>query len=97
MANKGYEKVETRDNPTSIMDSNSGLPSTHSSQQLMPTDSESVTTSLDETSSSRRPRDSSSPGLFGISARNWFTVGVLCFVNLINYMDRFTIAGKFSI
>ena len=22
------------------------------------------------------------------------TVGVLCFVNLINYMDRFTIAGK---
>lgn len=24
----------------------------------------------------------------------WFTVIVLCFVNLINYMDRFTIAGK---
>ena len=22
------------------------------------------------------------------------TVGVLCFVNLINYMDRFTIAGE---
>lgn len=96
MANKGYEKVETRDNPTPIMDSNSGLPSTHSSQQLMPTDSESVTTSLDDETSSRRPRDSS-PGLFGISARNWFTVGVLCFVNLINYMDRFTIAGEFKI
>lgn len=24
----------------------------------------------------------------------WFTVIVLCFVNLINYMDRFTIAGR---
>lgn len=90
---KGYEKVETTDNPKPIMDSNSGLPSTHSSQQLMPaTDSESVTTSLDD-ETSRRPRASS--GFWGISARNWFTVGVLCFVNLINYMDRFTIAGKF--
>lgn len=91
---KGYEKVETTDNPTPIMDSNSGLPSTHSSQQLMPTtDSESVTTSLDDETSRRR--STASGGFCGISARNWFTVGVLCFVNLINYMDRFTIAGKF--
>lgn len=28
-----------------------------------------------------------------ISRIDWITVGVLCFVNLINYMDRFTIAG----
>ncbi|XP_017754340.1 PREDICTED: protein spinster isoform X2 [Eufriesea mexicana] len=28
-----------------------------------------------------------------ISRRDWLTVGVLCFVNLINYMDRFTVAG----
>lgn len=29
-----------------------------------------------------------------ISRGDWITVAVLCFVNLINYMDRFTIAGK---
>ncbi|KAG7188248.1 hypothetical protein KM043_016110 [Ampulex compressa] len=28
-----------------------------------------------------------------ITASDWMTVAVLCFVNLINYMDRFTIAG----
>lgn len=28
-----------------------------------------------------------------ITAREWATVLVLCFVNLINYMDRTTIAG----
>lgn len=25
----------------------------------------------------------------------WVSVAVLCYVNLINYMDRFTVAGKF--
>lgn len=30
-----------------------------------------------------------------ISRRDWITVGVLCFVNLINYMDRFTVAGTY--
>lgn len=29
-----------------------------------------------------------------VSAVEWFAMFVLCFVNLINYMDRFTIAGK---
>jgi len=29
-----------------------------------------------------------------VTAREWITVAILCFVNLINYMDRFTIAGK---
>ena len=28
-----------------------------------------------------------------ITARQWITVGVLVYVNLINYMDRLTIAG----
>ena len=36
-------------------------------------------------SSSRRGR---------ISTGQWITVIILCYVNLINYMDRFTIAGK---
>ncbi|XP_077268461.1 lysolipid transporter protein spinster isoform X1 [Temnothorax americanus] len=31
--------------------------------------------------------------LRSISAADWITVVVLCFVNLINYMDRFTVAG----
>ncbi|KYN05586.1 PREDICTED: protein spinster isoform X1 [Cyphomyrmex costatus] len=31
--------------------------------------------------------------LRSISVADWVTVAVLCFVNLINYMDRFTIAG----
>ncbi|XP_011704377.1 PREDICTED: protein spinster isoform X1 [Wasmannia auropunctata] len=31
--------------------------------------------------------------LRSISAADWATVAVLCFVNLINYMDRFTVAG----
>lgn len=29
-----------------------------------------------------------------VSLRQWVTIAILCFVNLINYMDRFTIAGK---
>lgn len=30
---------------------------------------------------------------YGISAAEWLTIIILCYVNLINYMDRFTIAG----
>lgn len=29
-----------------------------------------------------------------ITLKEWVAVGVLCYVNLINYMDRFTVAGK---
>lgn len=29
-----------------------------------------------------------------IKTIQWITVIILCFVNLINYMDRYTIAGK---
>lgn len=32
--------------------------------------------------------------LRSISASDWITVAILCFVNLINYMDRFTVAGE---
>ena len=31
-----------------------------------------------------------------ITSRQWITVGVLVYVNLINYMDRLTIAGLSS-
>lgn len=65
-----------------------GLPSTDSSQQLM-TDSVSL-----DSNGSRRRSSREYAGFGGISATEWFTVLVLCFVNLINYMDRFTIAGE---
>ncbi|EAT39875.1 AAEL008356-PA [Aedes aegypti] len=38
----------------------------------------------------------SSTGTGRVSRTAWFTVIVLCFVNLINYMDRFTIAGRWQ-
>lgn len=103
-SNQGYTKVAgvaeederldstmVKNKPELNPSGGSGLPSTHSSQQLMPTDTESVSTSLEDTS-----RDIPIPysGFGSISAKDWFTVIVLCFVNLINYMDRFTIAGK---
>lgn len=80
------------------------LPTTYSSQQLMGGDAESVTASLDTGSTidgqcgpDGRPNSRNSrqyDGLSTIAYSEWFTVIVLCFVNLINYMDRFTIAGK---
>ena len=30
-----------------------------------------------------------------VSRSDWMTLAILTFVNLINYMDRYTIAGKF--
>lgn len=86
------------------------LPTTNSSQQLVGGDSESVSASLGASSTiddqaastaslntTKRPSSRNSQqylGFAGITYQEWFTVGVLCFVNLINYMDRFTIAGK---
>ncbi|XP_049308758.1 protein spinster isoform X1 [Bactrocera dorsalis] len=64
-------------------DSNSveaSLPATCSSQQLMPPNSDTDSVVVQ-------------PPTTGITRTQWFTVVVLCFVNLINYMDRFTIAG----
>lgn len=76
--------------------------STNSSQQLMNVDAESVNASSSVMSSidgddAKRPSSRNSHqynGLRSITYTEWFSVGVLCFVNLINYMDRFTIAGK---
>ncbi|KAH8252731.1 hypothetical protein KR032_001498 [Drosophila birchii] len=62
-----------------------GLPPTYSSQQLMPSDSDIP--GLQSVVPTR---------LSAVGRLQWFTVGVLCFVNLINYMDRFTIAGVLS-
>lgn len=83
--------------------------STNSSQQLMQNaDTESVNAlgsvmssidgdDINGDGDSKRPNSRNSHqynGLSSITYAEWFSVGVLCFVNLINYMDRFTIAGK---
>uniref|UniRef100_A0A1L8DE93 Putative sugar transporter/spinster transmembrane protein n=2 Tax=Nyssomyia neivai TaxID=330878 RepID=A0A1L8DE93_9DIPT len=87
--NQGYQKVSTE-----IPTMSSGIASRSSSQQLMPPDTASVTASL-ESGDQDKPQISYqyTGGLRSIGKQEWFTVFVLCFVNLINYMDRFTIAG----
>lgn len=76
------------------------IPATNSQQRLMPGDSDSVSSSLDEGDQEAPPGggrleddEVTVASSSQVSATAWFTVGVLCFVNLINYMDRFTIAG----
>lgn len=101
MSSPKYQKVETNSSDSQEelvedrMDHVSSIPSTHSSQQLMSPDAESVLTEEDAKSISRRNRQAESSAGFGsVTSKEWFTVGVLCFINLINYMDRFTIAGE---
>lgn len=104
MSNSKYQSLKVVSEPTRgeegeevvpVMSSNvvSTIPSTYSSQHLMSPDSESVLTEEDR--KSLRRRGSEVEQTFStVTSSQWFTVGVLCFINLINYMDRFTIAGK---
>ncbi|XP_055687110.1 protein spinster isoform X2 [Lutzomyia longipalpis] len=90
--NQGYQKVSTEIPTTTTM--SSGIASRSSSQQLMPPDTASVTASLESGDQDKvQPSYQYTGGLRSIGKQEWFTVCVLCFVNLINYMDRFTIAG----
>lgn len=61
-----------------------GIPQNRSHQHLVNDTEESQE---DETGS-RSIRD--------VTIGEWITVIILCFVNLINYMDRFTLAGEFN-
>uniref|UniRef100_A0A1A9ZRF4 Major facilitator superfamily (MFS) profile domain-containing protein n=1 Tax=Glossina pallidipes TaxID=7398 RepID=A0A1A9ZRF4_GLOPL len=91
----------TDDNGEVIIDRTGAgaLPTTYSSQQLMQSsDSESVGNGGDGRAAggvdNNENRNHGTPlRLCHVSRSQWFTVTVLCFVNLINYMDRFTIAG----
>lgn len=65
------------------------FPSTNSSQQLM-----AAGTDRDSPVSDHPRSGVSAEGFRSVSRVEWFTVIILCFVNLINYMDRFTIAGE---
>lgn len=103
---------KTMEQPAVVTGNPAGkLPATNSQQRLMPADSDSVSSSLDE-ADLEAPPGGGGGGLRQIYADDdrsvsvsststgrqsrtaWFTVIVLCFVNLINYMDRFTIAGR---
>lgn len=64
-----------------------GLESNASHQELM-SDSDSV----DLANNGQNSKTARAP-LMDVSSREWVTISILCFVNLINYMDRFTIAG----
>lgn len=71
-----------------IMDQSGITPNT-SNQQLVNSSDDSATALLQEKQARRREN------LGDVTFIEYMTVGILCFVNLINYMDRYTIAGKF--
>lgn len=70
------------------MDQNTITPNTSNQQLVINGDNESATALLNEKQG--RKRDS----LRDVTFIEFMTVGILCYVNLINYMDRFTLAGK---
>lgn len=74
----------------------SGIPSNNSHQHLMNEDGDSDTVVPPLTSNSSDPHSGANKGIIesSVTSREVITVGILCFVNLINYMDRYTIAGK---
>ncbi|XP_014259011.1 protein spinster isoform X2 [Cimex lectularius] len=63
------------------------IPANNSQQHLMNDDG------VDSVPSLLNPSQSAEGVRPPVSVRSWITIGVLCYVNLINYMDRFTIAG----
>lgn len=96
MPTNQYQKVQT-----TASDMEPAIVSSYSSQQLMQPDEDSVTTrSLSgdgHDDNKTLEQQHSRASLSSVTGKQWFTVAVLCFINLINYMDRFTIAGKFIV
>ncbi|RZF42670.1 hypothetical protein LSTR_LSTR001465 [Laodelphax striatellus] len=72
----------------------SGIPSNNSHQHLMNGDDcDSVDTIVPPLSAESREGAKDNRTIRSVSMREWITIAVLCYVNLINYMDRYTIAG----
>ncbi|KAL0838890.1 hypothetical protein ABMA28_016910 [Loxostege sticticalis] len=69
------------------MDQSGITPNTSNQQLVINSDNESSTALLQEKQARR------SESLRDVTFIEYMTVGILCFVNLINYMDRFTLAG----
>ncbi|CAB3221897.1 unnamed protein product [Arctia plantaginis] len=69
------------------MDQSGITPNTSNQQLVANSDSNSATALLHEKQTRRRDTFRDIPFI------EFMTVGILCFINLINYMDRFTLAG----
>lgn len=69
------------------MDQSGITPNTSKQQLVINSDNDSATALLQEKQARRRDT------LRDVTLGEYMTVGILCFVNLINYMDRFTLAG----
>jgi hypothetical protein len=100
MSNPKYQALKANDPSENTEEAGtmsqtvSTIPSTHSSQHLMSPEVESVMTEEDRKSMRRRSENEQT--ISSVTKSQWFTVAVLCFINLINYMDRFTIAGEYN-
>jgi len=75
------------------------MPSNNSHQELMSggDDCDSFSTDPSATSVEDIAGNRTLRRCYRISVGEWLTIIILCFVNLINYMDRFTIAGKATV
>jgi len=77
----------------------SPIPPNNSHQQLMTADdSDSTDTaipSLTDLSDVKQKPDSARV-LSDVTAYEWFTIIIIFFINLINYMDRYTVAGQLT-
>lgn len=71
------------------MDESGITPNTSNQQLIINNGDNDSSTTLLQSKPARRRDD-----IREVTLMEYFTVGILCFVNLINYMDRFTIAGK---
>lgn len=63
----------------------------NTSQQYLVVSAEQTYTTQEST---RRSMPLAPTGLKLVTCQEWATVIILCYVNLINYMDRYTVAGK---
>lgn len=68
------------------------IPPNVSQQHLMDNDSNQRAGSAVDSQSINKQSDEASFG--SVTTKEWLVVLVLCFVNLINYMDRFTVSGN---
>lgn len=73
------------------MDQSSITPNTSNQQLVINNDNDSATALLQEKPT--RIRET----LRDVTFLEFMTVAILCFVNLINYMDRFTLAGELKL
>ncbi|XP_058807944.1 protein spinster isoform X2 [Phymastichus coffea] len=68
------------------------IPPQLSQQHLMDNDANQRASSSSDSQSINKQSDDN-PSFRSVTTKEWLTVLILCFVNLINYMDRFTVSG----